>query len=354
MKLAHAGALGIAVAAVAALTVVGRRAPTAAPAATSVPVDMLITAEAHKGTALPVLQQQDVQAYEGNTSLPVTSFAPAAGGPLQLAILVDDSCDAGLALRYPELKAFMEQQPPSTAIAVGYMRNGDVHMAQTFTSDHKLDSQALRIPLGQLGITPSPYVSVSSLIREWVAGDAPGTRVRREILVFTDGVDLLGDWNMDDAGALQPGPPGRPATAEAGRGFAPAPPISDASLWESPYLDTAIKDAQQAQIPVFAIYADAAGHAGHSQFRILNGQDELAALAELTGAESYFLGNGAALDFTPYLNDLAAKLNAQYEITVNLPAGSKAGFVTVRIRSELKGVDLLASDQVYRPAAPRG
>jgi hypothetical protein len=96
----------------------------------------------------------------------------------------------------------------------------------------------------------SPYLSLSDLIKRW-----PGKSARREVVMVTSGVDPLG-------------------------GFGPM----------NPYLDAAIEDAQRNEIVVYAIYMPAAGHAGHSFFRMNWAQNReletAGAVTELLGTPS--------------------------------------------------------------------
>jgi hypothetical protein len=46
-----------------------------------------------------------------------------------------------------------------TVIAVGYMQNDAVNIVQNFTNDHTQAAKALRLPLGNAGVSASPYLS---------------------------------------------------------------------------------------------------------------------------------------------------------------------------------------------------
>jgi hypothetical protein len=119
----------------------------------------------------------------------------------------------------------------------------------------------------------------------------------------------------------------------------------------NPYADAAIEDAQRAGVVVYAIYTPGIGHAGHSFWRETLGQNHLAQLAEETGAEAYVMGFGPPVSFAPYLDDLAAHLSHQYLLTFLAKPSKKASLQSVKVRTELPGVELLAPSRVPVPPA---
>src|SRR4029077_16547861 len=74
--------------------------------------------------------------------------------------------------------------PPTTAVGVGYMRNGTVQITQNFTNDHNFSPKALRLPPGTRGASGSPIFSLIDLLKRW-----PEHPVRREVVMVTDGID---------------------------------------------------------------------------------------------------------------------------------------------------------------------
>jgi hypothetical protein len=222
-------------------------------ASNAVPVQSIITVEARRtqGTEVPALSPGDVMAYEHRESLRVTELVALQGenADLQLFVLIGDSSDSSLGSRFGELRSFINAQPARTAIGLGYMRNGMVDLRQDLTADHSRAAQALRIPFSSAGA--SPYLALSDMIKRW-PGDE---KSRRAVLMVTSGIDPLGGQELID-----------------------------------PYLDSAIEDAQRNQVTIYAIYMPAAGHSGHSFFRMNWGQSHLAHLAEEPGGEAYMLG----------------------------------------------------------------
>jgi len=281
------------------------------PAASTVPVHMVVTAEARHGTDVPVITREDVTVNQGRERVQVTDWVPLEGehAALQLFVLMDDASGATLGAQLEDLRRFILSQPPSTAIGVGYMRDGTVDILQNLTGDHALAAKALRLPLGTAGALASPYLSIGDLIKRW-----PESPVRREILMVSDGIDRFG-------------------------GVGPT----------NPYVDTAIEQAQRAGVIIYAIYATGIGHFGHTYWRFFWGQNYLSKVTTETGGEAYFLGYDTPVSFSPYLDDLTRRLTHQYLLTFLAKPGKKPGLQPVKIRTEVPNAELVAADMVYVP-----
>lgn len=278
-------------------------------------VHTVITVEARHGKDIPVIYREDVRVFQGHDRDQVTGWLPLKGdhAALELFLLLDDASDTSLGSQLEDLRRFINAQPATTAISVGYMRNGTVDIVQNLTTDHASAAKALRLPLGSVGAYASPYLSVVDLIKRW-----PESPVRREILMISNGIDPLG---------------GGPS---------------------NPYLDSAIEQAQRAGIIVYTIYATGVGHYGHSFWRFNWGQNNLSRLADETGGEAYFQGFGTPIAFAPYLGDLTNKLDHQYLLTFLAKAGKKAGFQRVKLQTEVPNAELVVPDRVYVPAGQQG
>jgi len=278
----------------------------------AVPIQLTVTVEARHGKEVPVLKQGDVMVFQKNERLRVTDLIPCQGerAALELFILIDDASGMSLASQFNDLRQFIETQPAATSIGIGYMRNGTVEVVQNLSPDHPKAAKALRLPLGYPGVMPSPFLALSDLIKRW-----PASPARHEVLLVTSGIDPLGG------------------------GIA------------NPYLDAAIEHAQRAGIVVYSIYAPAAGHGGHSFWRMNWGQNHLAQLAEETGGESYMLGFGPLVSFAPYLSELAEHLAHQYQVTFLAKPGNKAGLQSVRLTTEVPNAEIVAAGRVYVPAS---
>jgi hypothetical protein len=273
---------------------------------------MVVTVEARHGTEVPAIKREDVTVHEGRERLQVTDWVPLEGehAGLELFLLLDDSSSTSLGSQLDDLRRFINSQPETTVIGVGYMRDGTVDIVQNLTNDHGQAAKALRLPLGTVGALASPYLSLGDLIKRW-----PESRVRREVLMISDGIDRFG-------------------------GFGPA----------NPYVDTVIEQAQKAGIIVYAIYATGVGHYGHSFWRINWGQNYLSKLAGEAGGEAYFLGLETPVSFAPYLDDLTRKLNHQYLLAFLPKPEKKPGLQSVKVRTEVPNAELIAADRVYVPA----
>jgi hypothetical protein len=127
---------------------------------------------------------------QGKTFLQVTQLIPARGdnAALQLMILIDDTLDPVVGGNLTDLKEFIKAQPPSTVVAMGYMSNATVNIVQNFTADHELAVKAVRLPRGVLSTMDSPYLSLIGVVKGW-----PQQKVRREVLMLSDGIDRLRD-----------------------------------------------------------------------------------------------------------------------------------------------------------------
>jgi hypothetical protein len=276
-----------------------------------VPVRVVVTVEARHGKEIPVISREDVMVHQGRDRAQVTGWLPLQGdrAGLELFLLLDDASDMSLGSQLDDLRRFINAQPATTAISVGYMRNGTVDIVQNLTTDHASAAKALRLPLGSVGAYASPYLSVVDLIKRW-----PESPVRREILMISNGIDPLG---------------GGPS---------------------NPYLDSAIEQAQRDRVLIYTIYATGVGHLGHSFWRFNWGQNNLSRLADETGGEAYFQGFGTPIAFAPYLEDFTNKLDHQYLLTFLAKAGKKAGFQRVKLQTEVPNADLVVPDRVYVPA----
>lgn len=286
-----------------------------AQAANGVPVQMVVTVEAHKGSEVPVVSREDVLVHEGHDRDKVIDWVPAQGdhAALELFILLDDSSSSSLDNQLADIRQFINAQPSSAKIGLAYMRDGTAMIEQNLTGDHALVAKALRLPMGIAGGNASPYFSLSDLMKRW-----PASNSRREVLMASDGIDrYYGSGDLLD-----------------------------------PYLDAAIEDVQRAGVIVSVIYTPGVGHFGHSYWRTYWGQIYLAKLADETGGESYYIGfTGPPVAFTPFLDDLANHLNHQYLLSFLAKPEKKAGLRPVKVRTEVSHAELVSAKNVFVPAA---
>jgi len=287
------------------------------PSPAGVPTRILVTAEPRHGSTVPVISREDVRVMQGKDRATVTEWIPAQGdnAALELFILIDDQSSTSLGNQLEDIRQFIHAQPPATKVGVAYMQNGTARVVQDLTTDHAQAAKSLRLPLGAGGANASPYFSLSDLVKKWPAGDG-----RRSVLMISDGIDrYYGSGDLED-----------------------------------PYLLAAIDDAVRSGTIVSAIYTPGVGHFGHSYWQTYWGQIYLAELADKTGGEAYYIGfNGAPVSFSPYLDDLDHRLGHQYLLTFLATPPKKAGFVQVKISTEVQNVDLVSAGRVWVPAAER-
>lgn len=63
------------------------------------------------------------------------------------------------------------------------------------------------------------------------------------------------------------------------------------------------------------------------------------------------LGYQTAVSFAPYLQDLMRRLNHQYLLVFIPKSVKKAGLERVRVKTEIKSVELIAASRAYVPAS---
>ncbi len=277
-----------------------------------VPVQMVVTVQARHGSDVPVIYAEDVMVYEGKNSSEVTEWVPLQGSNagLDLYVLIDDAANtSSVGLQLEALRKFINAQPATTAIGVGYMRYGTAVIAQELTNDRVRAARALRLPTGDAGASASPYFSISDLIKRW-----PQTGKRREILMITDGFDRF-----------------------YGTGAA------------NPYVETAIEQAQRAGILIYSIYTRGAG-GGRGFWRLNWGQNYLSQVSDETGGEAYYIGSDEPVSFVPYLDDLAGRLSRQYLLTFLAKPENEPRMQSIKLRTEVPNAELIAADRVYVPA----
>lgn len=278
-----------------------------------VPVHMVVTVKAHHGDQVPAVGPDDVKVFQGHQQDKVTSWVPLQGDKagLELYILIDELSRDSVSLQFNSLVKFIEDQPATTAIGVGYMRNGTVVPVQNLTTDHDAAAKSLRLPMGAAAGYSSPYLAISDLMKKW-----PVTHNRREILMITSGVDPLG------------------------AGFSEDP-------FNNPYESEAFERAEKGGFIVYAIYSPTVGRAGRGFLRTDLAQTGLDLLAQKTGGEAYYLSFGSPVDITPYLTQVSFNLRHQYGLTFLAAAGKKPGLDPIKLKTEAPNTRLISAEEGY-------
>lgn len=107
------------------LTLSGR---TQQPPYATVPVSTVVSVEARHGKDVPVVNREDVRVFQGKDRDQVTNWVPLQGDQagLELFVLIDESTGMGFTTQFDDVRRFLTSQPPTTAVAIGYMRNGTI------------------------------------------------------------------------------------------------------------------------------------------------------------------------------------------------------------------------------------
>lgn len=301
-------------------------------ASSAVQVHVVITDTAVRtDSEVPRLRQDEVKVKRGKTFLQVTQLIPAQGdnAALQLMILIDDTLDPAVGGNLNDIKEFIKAQQPSTVVGIGYMSNAGVNIVQNFTADHDLAIKAMRQPRGAFSTMDSPYLSLISLVKAW-----PQQKVRREVLMLSDGIDRLRGEN--------------PRPSQLGPSYGPVyhsmPTISvDAS--------SASEISQRYNVIVHSLYAVGVGRVARSSWDLQVGLSGLSKIADETGGECYSLGTSNLVSFKPYLERFQRALDNQYYLVFLATPGKKASLQGVKIQTEVTNSEILAPDNVWVPAA---
>lgn len=241
----------------------------------------IVTVTSKSAEDVTTVPRQSITVLQNRKLQDVTGWVPLRGARsgLQLVVLLDDSARGSLGLQLNDLRSFVVGLPPTTQVAIGYMRNGTAVMVQNFTSDHEAAAKSFRLPAGTAGGNGSPYFCLSDLIKRWPGGE---TNVRREVIMVTDGVDRYSGGRFDP---------------------------------ENPYVRAATSDAQKAGVIVYSIYYRDAGRFDRSGLVTDGGQNYLIQVSGGTGGQAYYQGFGNPVSFAPFLSDIQRKLQNQYELS---------------------------------------
>jgi hypothetical protein len=298
---------GVVFLAASSLMLWGKQQPTPP----GIPVSIVVTLEPKRGKTIPPIEPQDISIREGRDKARAQALVPLRDerGSMQLALLIDDSARGTFDTEINTLKQFINSLPPTTEIAVGYMRNGMTEFSQNFTRDHAAAANSIRVAFGPGGADVSPYDSLSDAIKRW-----PKTGVeRKEVIMISSGIEGLGG------------------------GYAP----------DNPYVDKGISDAQKAGVVVYSIYSPSVGHFGHSYWRNTWGQNFLSQLSDETGGESYMIGFGSPVSFQPFLEQIRTQMKNQYLLTFEARPEKKSGLQPIHVTVPEKDASIAAPDKVF-------
>ncbi|MGH9596094.1 MAG: hypothetical protein ACRD3K_04780 [Edaphobacter sp.] len=264
---------------------------------------------------------KDVTLKVDNRVTPLLNLAPVPPGGVQVALLIDDGLRSSIGSEMNNLKTFITGLPDGTEVFIGYMQNGRVVSADNtsgFSTNRAAVAQGLRLPVGFRGVSASPYFCLSDFVKNWpprAEGEAtpqqqPAHKARI-VLMITNGVD---PYNGSTSILNQ----------------------------DSPYVASAVTDAQRAGVPVYSIYYNDAGfRRGRGS---LSGQSYLQQVAQGTGGATYYQGIGSPVSLAPFLKQFHDAIAETYVATFPVDASKK--MVSLRLSTTLPKTRLNAPQQV--------
>ena len=110
----------------------------------------------------------------------------------------------------------------------------------------------------------------------------------------------------------------------------------------SPYVATAITDAQRAGVPVYSIYYTDAGFGPRRGS--FSGQSYLSQVAQGTGGTTYYQGTGSPVSLEPFLKQFQTAIAETYVATFPVEGNKK--MVYLKVSTSLPKTKLNAPDQV--------
>jgi len=249
----------------------------------------------HHTELAPNISQQDLDVKVNGKDSSITGWMPLRGAEdrLELVVLIDSSA-RNLGRQFDEIKHFVQNLPPNTQVGIGYMENGRAELAGPLSSDHAHVLENLHLPTGT---SASPYFCLSDLAKNWPSTER---RARREVVMVTDGID---PYN---------------------RRFDP----------EDSYVQAAANDSVRAGLVVYSIYWNGRSGADSSASEMSSnaGQSLLVQVSQATGGRSYGIAMGNPVSFQPYLDDLALRLQNQYELSFNAPLDRKPAIESLKLK----------------------
>ncbi len=279
----------------------------------TIPVSLVVSVKAKHGKEIPEMShKEDIRVLEGQQRLTVTDWIPLQGSQanLELIILIDEATGRSVANKLDDIRRFISAQPSTTTIAVGYIENGIVRIAQNFTTDHDAAGKALHVPRGEGAAGSSPYLAITNVIKRW-----RGSNSRHAILLIFDGIDPLQRGVLDS------------------------------------YLDEAIELAEQTGTQISGIYAARASLVSRNLWMVNQGQNNISELAEASGGEAYFQGHTTPVSFAPSLDEFSELLAHQYLLTFLIQPQKKPSSRHVKVETEVPNADLVMADRVSVPAS---
>lgn len=269
---------------------------------------------------LPPLVQADIAEIKiGGKPAEISAFDPVLKGPhvLQLMVLLDSMQMIGGNGQFDAMKKFFSNMPPNVEIAVGYMLQSKVVVAQTFTTDRTLVGNALKLKTREEAASPkndngNPYSCLRDLAAHWPAADPAKLRA---VLMFTDGIERNNN---------------QPANGDQ----------------LNPDVDGASQSLQRAGIvPYPFFYLDFPAIPNRNEGGQLEGQTNFSQLAADTGGEALYEGQFSPGSFDPLLDKLYSVLQSEAVVTVTAP-GAPGKYQRLDIKTSKEDIKIVGPDSV--------
>lgn len=274
----------------------------------------IVTVFAKHSEVASTVSQQDVGVKVNGKDSNVTGWAQFKGADdgLELVVLIDGAAN-NLGRQFEDIKQFVGSLGPQTKIAIGYMQNGRAVMAVPLTADHKQVLSELRLPGGP---SANPYFSLSDLAQNWPSRDPRDPKIRREVIVFSDGIDPNNQrFDPDD-----------------------------------PYVQTAIRDSVRAGLVVYPIYWRSRTESAEADNGGLSLMNEV---ADATGGYNYSQGLQNPVSFQPFFADLVRRFANQYALEFRARLDRKPAVESLKLKVEGLGLQVTAPQQVFiTPGGP--
>jgi hypothetical protein len=266
----------------------------------------------HEGKPPVSVTAQDISLKVDGKPASVTSWKPlqSAANSLELVLLIDGSARNNLATQFGDIRHFVNSLPPNATATIAYMQNGRAVLAGELSADHAKVSSELHLAGGQIDSSSSPYFCLSDLAKNWPSQDRGA---RREVVLVTDGLD-----NFQD-------------------GFDP----------NDPYVQASIVDAVRAGVVVYSIYWMNSGVSGNSLAANTIGLNLLSEVSQATGGKSFWSGTGNPVSLAPFFDELARRLQNQYELDFTAPMGGKAEIENLKLKLSAPGAEIDSPQQAF-------
>ena len=269
-------------------------------------VRVIVRAEAKGNAVRAGLQASDLRVEFNGKAAELSRVQPltrTSGRPVEVALLIDDGLRGNFGTQLRDVEQFVQTTAsPQVALGVGYMRNGRVTFPAGFSTDPEREAQAIRLPISASGISGSPYFCLQDLVKHWPTG----TNAAHVVLMITNGIDYYN-------GSVSP------------------------LNQNSPYVQSAMMDAQRAGIPVYSIYYG--GRDLNANLPSFSGQNYLSQVAEGTGGELFNGGQINPPSLSPFFRRFNTSLRESY--LVDFLTGNRK-LQRLKVSTTVSGVKLYA------------